>query len=329
MLKTARLRREFLPHKYAASGLRLQIEKVRFDSGDVFDKTDPHRHLVAIEDYKDWDTATLYGTVRVQEDIFDSILPEQERDTPPLEICVALRCNETYLRKTFKDFQVDWRSERKCTLEIPLERAALSNTAELTASLIRTTNCQDGFNDGYAVFKGAAVAGCRGWEIRIDPPKLPSSNYLDIRYTHFDAEKKARLYEIACDTASPIIWLNKDNPEIANVLNSKAKRGITARMRDVFFDMITYAVWNQLFFKAASDIDEDGVLVHEWEYAVLEDFLPDLFPDMNSETARMEFAQVVHSDGLYFFLQQIDTILQERIEFKNQMAKLIQEGLNK
>ncbi len=329
MLKTARLRREFYPHKYSNSGVLFELKKVGFDNGDSFEQPDSQRRLIAIEDYKDWNTASLYGTVGIKDNVWDLVLPEHERGNPPVEICIALRCYETYLRESFKDIKITFPTDRLFEVKIPIEKSMLSNTAEVSANLLRTANGRSDIGDGYAALKGTAVAGCRSWEIRVDPPKLSSGNYLDIRYTRFEDEKKKRLYEVSSDSPSPILWLNKDNNQIANVLNSKAPRGITARMRDVFFDMISYSVWYQLMLQAAENIDENGELVYEWEYAVLEDFLPGLFPDIDLESARIEFAEAVRSDGICILMQQIDELLQDKIEYKKQMSKLIQEGLPK
>jgi len=323
MLKTARLRRDFFPYKYRDKGVDLELTRVVFDNDESWDQIDTQRRLIAIDGYKDWETARVQGKVSINDGVLKDVLPPNEREKPPIAISIALRCSETYLRQNFCEgsFEVG----EKIDFEIPVERSDVRNTVDIVAGLVRTAEADHIVEDGYAAFNGAVLSDCRKWEIRVDPPELPAGKFLDIRYKSF--KEKQKLFKLESDFENPILWLNGDYTDIARILNSKATRGMEARIRDVFFDMISHQVWTQLLLRAGQDITEDEEVRYEWEHAVLNELLTILFPDAEEQEAMLEFRDFVHKNDVPSLIEMVDDVVQAKLDLPKQMTALITEAL--
>lgn len=186
--------------------------------------------------------------------------------------------------------------------------------------------------DGFARAKGARLAGCRPWELRVDRLRPPTGAYLDIRYASFAEHgpprfaRPANLYKLECDQENPILWLNLDHDRVCEVLDSVANVGTRARIRDAVFDYVSHNVWSRLFLLAAHDSVDTEDPPYDWEQSVLERFLPVLYPEYADHQSRVvALSEELQQGDQNQILGRLDTFLQEHLEIARHMTWLVEE----
>jgi len=87
---------------------------------------------------------------------------------------------------------------------------------------------------------------------------------------------------------NPQLYLNREHPQVVEVLNNTGYTGGPPRLRDVLYDYIEHSVWTQLLLQTARDTSPDtGEPEYGWQEDVLDIFIDDLYP--NFETTRRRF----------------------------------------
>lgn len=321
MSRDAGARRErFLPYRYARGGVTLVIVSCTLDGkSDI--GADPRGNLVELD--VPWVRASLTLSVLVPSATYASIA-----DGAPVgafELAVITRCPSTFLRRASR---VPLTSlDEPIVVQLALARADLAGSVELIAFLVRTT---DALGESRAVVCGARVADSRSWELRVDRAREPRGHYLDIRYTKFSEDKtlpprdRGNLYVLELDQDEPILLINADHERIAGILDSRGNVGRNARLRESFFDHIAYAVWTQLFLKAASDYAPEGEVTYPWQEVVLDLLLRDVFPEVRDGAERHERLRDVHGDPAVL-MRRLDAALQHRNDLAEHLLKLVEE----
>lgn len=328
MSASASTRKErFLPYRYRKNGLSMHVARVLVDGTPRLEELDPDRRLIELED--GFESATVALELTAPGDTLDAVLPESERSSPPVRFSVVLRCHETRVRRGISVELPRDGAQAHC--EIPLRRSELFGSAEIHAFLVRTVPGQG--PAGWARHDGARLAATRPWELRFDRRRSPVGSHLDIRYKSFRSdplirpEHQGNLYLLETERESPILWLNADQSEVADVLDTRASTGLHARLRDAVFERIAAAVWPQLFVRALREWGDEAVEdepASDWQAGILDQLLDDLYPERSSRAERWHRLRY-ERDDVAGLLERLDAALQIRGHLVGQLGKLIEE----
>ncbi|MCZ7684025.1 MAG: hypothetical protein M5U28_36740 [Sandaracinaceae bacterium] len=322
MTRTAASRRErFLPYRYARGGVELRVVACTLD-GKTDVAPEDEAHVLDLEGR--WTRAALALAVSVPEATLARVLPSGA-PASDLEVAVVLRCPATLLRigtRVALRRRAAWRrsSSRSC-----------STTSRARRSSSRTWSAPRAASaPGYAGQRGARVADSRAWELRVDRPREPKGEHLDVRYRRFSedatipARDRKNLYALDLDQPSPILWLNADHERVAAVLDSRGTVGRHARLREAIYDHVAHAVWTQLFLKAAGDYVRNEETTYPWQDAVLDLLLRDVFPEVRRASDRRDELATAWDD-LPSLLARLDAGLQRRNDLALHLTRLVEE----
>lgn len=320
-------RERFLPYAYERFGLDFAIRACSLDDQSTIENFDSEKRVVQLNDF-DWKRAELRVEVALGAGLPQRVLPAFEHKKPPVHVLVAVRCDRTRLRR---GIELAPHAEKQGLLEgvISLQRDELRGHAELVAYLVRSEHCARSV-PGFAEVKGARLASARQWEVRVDTKPLGVGQYLNIRFNSFKDDPRMQagnLYWLDAERENPTLWLNSDETNLAEVLDSRGTRGGRARVRDVVFDMIAMGVWTQLFMRAALNAQaEDGPSGYEWEENVLRLLLPEMFPDaQDHESCCLALRELYGEGGAVKVLERLDTLLQQRQSLVKHLNTLLTE----
>jgi hypothetical protein len=275
-------RAEFFPYPFAGEVLDLAFEPEDSDlevgeTGRILAEALPETAEVR-----------LRLAVAVPDDVLDRVLPDAEREQPPVNVVVAARSIASRWRHAVP-LSPDgdrWHG----TLQVP--KRELFGEVHLEPALIRTAA---GDNGDYAGHLGALLATGREVVVEVDEPPVPAGGFLQIEWDNFrDSANHQRhthpqhLYMLDTRGETPVLWLNEAIPDFKNVMHTRAPRGGNLRVRDAMFDTIVSQVWTSLaslaFARLAiemarnEDSDEDPVgLLPEWNQRVINFWAPQLY----------------------------------------------------
>lgn len=320
-MRGASVRRErFLPYAYERAALTLEVTSCRRDDEPV-----PLGADRIIELHGRWHRAEIDVQARMPAAAVARLVPSAEREAAPLALLLALRSEATRLRRG---------------VVIPFVGGAASGTlglrhdelggapAEIHGFLVRTKPLARR-TAGFAHAAGARVAHAPPWTLAVEPTRPPAARGLDVRFKSFTADasiptrEKANLYQLDCAQDAPVLWLNADVAQIAEVLRSEGTRGQRARLRDVMFDRIVTAVRIQLVMRAAVDAHDDGP-VYAWQKDVLEDALARLYPHLQPEERRERLRRDMLDPAE--LVRRIDDDAQAREKTSDALRKLLEES---
>lgn len=311
-MSDSRTKRErFLPFAYHRHGLRTKLQRLELDDRLMQDGIDVDSHLLDLRG--PWSHARVTFEVTTAPGLIEHVLDEGERQDPPLTVLIAVRCPPTRLRR---NTQRALATNGPTRIEIDIDRDDLHGTAELIPFLVRTKDARSPAS-GHAHTRGSRVAGGRSWALRADLERTPSGKYVDLRFKSFrddpliPSAEKVAVWRLDATSEEPILWLNQDHASIAKLLTYEGSHGRRARAREVLFDRISASVWTRLFLIAADNVLRAGEELYGWEQSVLDQMLPDLYPDVASANIRLERLRQEH-DELHVLLGRLDAVLQVR-----------------
>lgn len=316
----------FFPWAHEAQGIKLSILGGHLDAQSL-EIVDPHSHSLDLS--SPWQRAQLELEVRVPASVARRVVATHERDDPPLAVLVALRCARTHLRRRIARLGWEQGNAGCFELELELVRSEVADQVELDAFLIRS-RALDRPTVGVAWRAGARLATARAWILQIDEGSQHSGNYLDVQYRSFARDPsippnhRAALYRLDLEREDPILYLNADHERVRTVLDSKGTSGRRARARELLYERIEGGVWTQLLLRASARLVEDDELVYAWERAILDQWLPRLYPDQVDDMARRDCLRRDYQQ-LPRLLTEIDAVMQVSGELASVATKLLDE----
>jgi hypothetical protein len=334
MIETRRTtrRKSFMPYRYDDRRLRLSITGYEVDGELHTDGLDETRQRVDLTQFDDWERVRFNLEVKLPEAVITEVFPEQERDSPPGALVVALSCDDTYQRKSQLITRHSLTGTTTETISVTSD--GVRNKLTIEPFLVRTTVMETP-EPGYATELGARLAGAREWEVAIDEQGGPSGTYLQIEYRSFreweyNGIEPDSVYYLDVDAdPEPLLHLNSDHDRLKRVLDSDGTTGPRARMRDAVFYTISTQVWSQLFLRAASVVTEDGETPRAWQQGVLEQFLSKIYPERDREATLAQIRATIHEDGdPAALLQRADMAIQDGVtsrKLADVLAKLTAE----
>jgi hypothetical protein len=277
-----------------------------------------------------WDSATLFGRLQVPEETVSAVVPPAERQHLPAKLYVAVQCHETVLRDSVSVAKSPV-SPGTYDVQIHLDWEDFRGRVELHPYLVRTKAGPPGIE--YASTPNVRLASGQSYEVTIDhvgddaPPSIDGEEVSFNEADHLPDGSK--LYHLDFrNHARPKLWINADNPRVADVLRSEGSVGAEPRMRDVILDEIAYGVWSQLILRTAAGIDTHGNVEYEWQEMVLETFARDLCDEEDITEAAHELRELMGDpESVAVLAGRIDHELQEFVDYRTQLINLMEEGL--
>jgi len=329
-----------LPFRHREEGLNFEIEDYSLDGRkpkpidlapgeatlDIAPKTpgDPEHAADA------WEWATIYGTLEVPKDVIEDVFPADERNSPPADLHVTVRCHETIYRDRVT-VQESPTTAGEYEVAVRLNWEECRGRVDLRPYLVRASERED--RNSYASTQNVKLASGQRYGVVVDrwdedePPAIDGEEASFSRTPHLPDGGKLYYVDFR-NEERPKLWINADYPRIADVLRSDGSVGAEPRMRDVVLDQISYGVWSQLIVRAATAIDRDGDVEYEWQQTVLDAFAAELYDVNDVEDAKQLLREDVRNpDGVARLVGQVDTELQEYIEPRTQLINLMEEGL--
>jgi hypothetical protein len=316
----------FLPWAHESHALALSVLGGRLD-GRTLELTDPRVQILDLS--SPWQRARIELELRVPTRVLGRVLPEHEHADPRVEILISLRCDRTHLRRQVCLRRWSEGESGRFAAALTIARDELAEQATLDAYLVRSQACSSPM-PGVASRLGARLASARPWVLQIDEAPARAGSYLETQYRSFARDpsippsNRAALYRLELEREDPILYLNADHERVRAVLDAKGTTGRRARLRELVFERIVSGVWTQLVLRAAARAVEDGELAYAWEHAVLDQWLPRLYPEQADDEARR---RCLHRDyqRLPTLLVELDGALQTSGELAEIATKLADE----
>jgi hypothetical protein len=323
-----------LPYRYREHGLTARVTQCLVDGANhPATSIDHERHLVTLAGQR-FSRAELELSVTIPWAVLTAVLPPQEHAAPPVALiglvhCDASRCRTSITLPLAEPSPLS--GERVCVGRIALDREGFFGSVALSFLLVRTAASQV-VASGWALDRGARLASARAWEVRFEAVAAPRGEYLDIREEDFaqvgapQFPQPDAMYQLDCDGESVTLWLNSANARIASVLHSEGSVGRRARLRDAVFDRIYAAVWFRLFLRAATDVVRLGETPYPWQAAVLQKWLPKLYPHCLDHESRIAALSNDTRDGDWStLLSRLDLLIQKENQAAHVYEMLVEE----
>ncbi|MEE6211090.1 hypothetical protein U3A55_13150 [Salarchaeum sp. III] len=340
MTRSQHYRSRSLPFSYRENGIQFDPisytidgdDHTEFDLNPARTEIDLTNALPTDDDtaVAEWETLTITADLHISEEVISAVFPSGERDQPPAKLYVTIRCHETIYRDRVLVTDAPT-MPGTYEISIPVKKDQVRGTVELRPYLARTRD-RDGTGE-YASQQNFRVASGTIYNILIDrpedeePPSIDGEQVSFSQTPHLPGGEKLYYLDFR-NEKRPKLWINADHPRITEVLQSQGSVGAEARMRDVILDQIGYGVWQQLVVRAAAAVDDDGNPEHEWQQTVLETFARNMYDvdDLNEAIYRLR-TDIESPASLPHMIQRLDEELQEYLDPREQLIKLMEEGL--
>ncbi|MFL5560786.1 MAG: hypothetical protein ACJ79K_04840 [Gemmatimonadaceae bacterium] len=271
-----------------------------------------------------WEKLTVGLRAELSAGELERILPPTsalERDT---KLVVSVRCPTTRLRHGVRLQAVAAGCWEGC---VTVQRADVAGALELRPVLVRRTSLPDVAGDGAGVARhaGAVIARGASIQLRLDAPSDFAHGNFKILWEDFRQsvnewrrEHASDLYQLEPYTREPVLYLNARYAQVHHVLESRARTGADAVLRDTIAALIAQSVWIQLGVAAmgAARTDDSGEytdLPHEgWKRDALIELLPRLYPEVDDD-GRLQRAASDFRDagGIGAFVSRLGTVAQD------------------
>lgn len=185
---------------------------------------------------------------------------------PTILALLRVHCPATRLRLAVR-MAPDGRGALVARLRI--RREDIERHARLEAVVMRSRPAV-AEQQGEASLRYALLARSPAWRVEVDEAERPGGNALDVVYVDFaeprqesgyrgeDASVLRRiadgLVHIAIRPEGPLVLINKNHPEVVDVLLAKGTVGLRARIRDVLLRQIAGTAWRTLLVEAAARV---------------------------------------------------------------------------
>jgi hypothetical protein len=332
-IQTGSLVSQSLPHEYQEEALEFDVESFRLDGaplGDRGDLDEEDRYLSLVEE-GNWELLELEGTVTVDQDTVEDVFPFNEWEETPGRLALV------------KENPLAMCRDRQILADSPLE----GGTHEFTLRVDRDdhrgrvnikpflTRTEKGGSSGskHASKVGARVADGLSWIIRLNERDDGGSLLMPIieDFSDYDSfPDESHIHYLSLEAPrNPQLYLNREHPQVVEVLNNTGATGGPPRLRDVLYDYIEHSVWTQLLMQTARDTSPDtGEPDYGWQEDVLDIFLDDLYPNLGDDEAAIQLAEDVRSHvDIPDLVQRIERAVHRQYDIPSDTTNLIEEAI--
>lgn len=317
------------------------------DLGLSIDSTEPELGMDASTNYlRLWevpaDKWALRVIVTVPEDAAARVLPESEREEPPMDLVLTLR-STTSRRRDALSFTYQPGETRH---ELVLDADVWSGVVDVDASLVRNRHADDArgpwARDAHMVLGRAPQV-----RIDVDEPPRPPGESLEIKWADFATSPLAalnrhpdHLFALRESPAgdAPVLYLNQGVEGAVATLTSTGATGHKARTRDAVFQTIAHQVWSSVVSSSLCELKDNALTddaitpddaldqLAPWMRAVIEQWAPWLFPDTDQIEAMQRVWELVEGGKWEQLLaERLPTAIAERFDTTRGFRGLVTE----
>ncbi len=332
-VRTGSLVSQSLPHEYQKEALKFDIESLHLDGTPLGDRgdLDEDEQFLSLVDEGNWETLELEGAVTIDTDTIEEVFPFNEWEDTPGRLALV------------KENPLAMSRDRKILTDSPLDGGSYEFTLYINRDDHRgrvkvkpfLTRAEKGNSSGskHASKVGARVADGVSWIIRLDERDDGGSLLMPIiedfsDYDSFPNENHVHYLSLEAPR-NPQLYLNKEHPQVVEVLKNTGATGGPPRLRDVLYDYIEHSVWTQLLMQTARDTSPDtGEPEYSWQEDVLDIFLDDLYPDLDDDEAMIQLAEDVRSHvDVPDLVQRIERAVHQQYDIPSDTTNLIEEAI--
>jgi hypothetical protein len=284
---------DIYPYSFGSRNLDFQIDKCKVvtESGskNYVEDFSNSRKSLDLRD-RDFERVEIEGTVYFKhDDLLERVVPREELDggDVPAKLLVLSQCGYTFDRH-IEETETLFEGVSAVSVNFSLDASEFYGKLDLVPVIARTRGGEE-LGD-YAHRKSESLADGKGWTVRLDSFEGPSSSLIDSELKNFSELDELDVGEedlFHLDLKkNPVLYINKDNPDIERVLKSGNKEN-ASKARDVIMDMILQSVFTQLVQKAIWDLDGEHSYRYDWEEDAMDIFIDYLFPDSDMDKGEM------------------------------------------
>lgn len=289
-------RRRFLPHAFGERALPLEVTAIEFEGEavEIFALFDPATRTL---DLREFGGHAQPVTVRLETpaldpDVVRAVVPKRELSNPPLRI-VAIAMDAGGWYRTTGALEPTGEGYAGGLEIVPADS---TGHIDIEALVVRREDAAAGSRPGFATKAGMKVASSSPIRVRTREPTTVPGGALDVRWEDFRTsahpERKrgsGRTFYLETTLDPPVLWLNRANPDLVAVLESKGTRGSKAMVRDLLNQAIAQPVWYALVHTASMAVtrDEDGTATapEGWQRGILARVAPRIHRGIGKESA--------------------------------------------
>jgi hypothetical protein len=283
------------PYRYAQGALTLTCDLVGLET-----ESRPGGALMVLEDLPAAADLNLTIRVGVAPGTAERVVPPDEVPEPAVRVAAVVRSIPSRLRRLVDLTQDDAGGFRAA---VSLPRTALHQSFTVSPVLVRAAGRPA--VDGFGCHTGSLLADGDPVQILLEEPPTPPGGYLDVEFEDFRESgsplRRSRpkvLVAIDVTGEFPKLWLNSGIPNLQEVMNTRARRGARARIRDAMFQSVTSQVWTSLLFMSLGSLAsaiEDGVDAQaaldelvDWQKRVIHFWAPKIYPGLADREQALE-----------------------------------------
>ena len=289
-------RRRFLPYAFGERALPLEVSAIGFD-GETVDLATVYCRSTRSLDLREFGGHAQPVTVHLESpgvdpEVASTLVPKSELPHPPLRI-VAVATDAAGWYRTTRVLE-----PCKAGYAGVLELVPADSTGhiDVEAVAVRSEDAGRNSQSGIATRAGMRVATSAPIRVMTRDPAVTPGGALDVRWEDFRAsthpERKRgsdRIFYLETTLDPPILWLNRANPDLVAVLESKGTRGSKAMVRDLLNQAIALPVWYALVHTATMAVtrDEDGAptVPEGWKRGMLARIAPRMHRGIGKDAA--------------------------------------------
>jgi hypothetical protein len=272
-----------------------------------------------------WQKLTFRIDVQLPEAERSRILPDTsdlERDTA---LIVLMTCRATRVRhgvrlKPMKNY--------KWSGHVTIQRQDLQGLVTFSPQLVRTTGIPSGDELPFATQAGTLIATGAPLTLYVDPSPVGGiHSTVVIRWEDFPSsenpwrrEHPDDVFHLEPFSNEPRLYLNSRYAQLREIMESDAKRGFEAVLRDMNAVMIAQPVLMQLAMASIAslelDDDSDSVTTPSgWRADILASVLPRLYPEAASDEDRIRraAAEIQEADSASSQAGRLGSVVQDML----------------
>jgi len=268
-----------------------------------------------------WSKLAFRITVEVPERELSEVLPPTSDVAQDTKLNVLITCPATKFRH---GVQLRMTSRGLWTGHATIQRADLATAVLLQPQLIRTTSIPSEEELPYAKKAGTLIGFGVPVTLLLEPQRKSLQSTVAVLWEDFGnsdnpwrRERIEDVYHLE-PFSEPRLYLNSRYSQLREIMESTAKQGPEAALRDMAAALIAQPVLLQLATAAVAgmELDEDSGSVTMpvgWRKDLLDSLLPRLYPEEADDDlrARRAVAEARDPDGVLNFASRLGSAIQE------------------
>lgn len=298
-------RARFFPYAFKEEAVAVEIVGLRIDGRDSWQLIDKNTSEIDLSNLNGWQKAMLTIKASITLDEQDALLHAGEELGNSVSAMLTAVCPSTRMRSSVELISATSPGEWSGTLT--LESKDYDNSVDLLVHLVRSSEA-GGSAPQRARRLGARLASAKPWKVHLTERSRIPGRSLPIEWCNFRVSTDQRLscrpesFYFLDLTDGPKLLLNEEiNEDVRQVLNSNAKVGRPAAIREILFNLLEQVIWISLATSSFYSVKREGDEFEpelDWQRAVAVRFARELFPDMTDGTGLQRIAECVREPSL-------------------------------